>query len=123
MFGALNYSEDSPRKPFPFWAHLLWLLAAPAGLIFSARILWEKTLLTAERGEQMIGFSLAHVYPVFFLVGLLCSWVLMGWLLVAIVYLIRARLRVAWYDYAMVAGSLFVCLALFLPHDFGLTLR
>jgi hypothetical protein len=68
------------------WLRLIWIFAAPLGLALSARILWEKTLLTAEQGQQMIGFSVIHIYPGFFFVGLLCSIVLLAWLLPAAVY-------------------------------------
>ena len=48
---------------------------------------------------------------------------LLGWLIPAAVYLVRARFRVAFYNYAMILGSLFVLAVLLLPDDFGLRLR
>jgi len=112
-----------PLKPFPAWLRLIWIVAAPLGLSLSARILWEKTLLTAEKGEQMIGFSLIHIHPGFFFSGLLCSIALLACLLPATVYLALARLKVSLPDYAMVAGSLFVFATMMLPDNFGLRFR
>ena len=93
------------------------------GLAVSARILWEKTLLTAERGEQMIGFSMMHIHPGFFFGGLLCSLVMLAWLVPAVIYAALARLKVGMIDYAMVLGSLLVLAAMLLPDNFGLKLR
>ena len=102
---------------------MIWALAAPLGLAVSARILWEKTLLTAERGEQMIGFSMMHIHPGFFFGGLLCSLVMLAWLVPAVIYAALARLKVGMIDYAMVLGSLLVLAAMLLPDNFGLKLR
>ena len=123
MFDTLYSPQIRAVKPNPSWLRLVWLVAAPLGLALAARIFWEKTLLTAEQGEQMIGFSLIHIHPGFFLAGVLCSCVLLGWLIPAVVYLVRARFRVAFYDYGMMVGSLFVLAALLLPDNFGLRLR
>ncbi len=110
-------------KPFPMWLRLIWIIPAPLAIALSVRILWEKTLLTAERGEQMIGFSLVHIHPGFFFMGLLCSLILLAWLVPAVIYSAMARLRIGIIDYAMMLGSIFVMAAMILPDNFGLRLR
>jgi hypothetical protein len=102
---------------------VLWLFPAPLALSFSARILWEKTLLTYLEGEQMVGFSLIHIHPFFSISGWLCSMILLLWLLAACIFLIRARFRFVLSSWCMVAGSMFVALAMLLPDTFGLAFR
>jgi hypothetical protein len=101
----------------------VWLFPAPLALLISARILWEKTLLTYQEGEQMVGFSLVHIHPFFFISGWICSMAMILWLLAACFFLIRARFRLVLFSWCMVAGSLFVALAWFLPDTFGLVFR
>jgi hypothetical protein len=115
---------DTPTKSeLPRRLALLWVLAAPLGLPFSIRIIWEKTILTAREGEQMIGFSLVHLHPVFFIVGALSSLVLSVWVLFAIYYFVRLRFRINALWFLMAAGSLVAITAQFLPESFGLRLR
>ena len=123
MFDNLIASKGEDSKPLPKWLRLIWLFAAPLGISVSARILWEKTLLTAREGEQMIGFSMIHIHPGFFFSGLLCSVILLAWILPTTYYAIRARMHLQIYDYVMLAGSFFVCLSMFLPDNYGLRLR
>ncbi len=123
MFEIFTEQEVREAKPLPMWLRLIWAFAAPLGLALCARILWEKTLLTAEQGVQMIGFSLMHIHPGFFFAGWLCSLVLLAWLLPAGFYLALARLRIGLLDYAMIFGSLFVLATMLLPDNFGLRLR
>ena len=123
MFETLDRRESRERKPFPNWLRLMWMIPAPLGIALSARIFWEKTLLTAQQGEQMIGFSMIHIYPGFFFTGSLCAAILLVWLFPAAVYFALASLKVGIADYAMLLGSLFVLLSLLLPDNFGLKLR
>jgi hypothetical protein len=123
MFEAYSPPNPPQAKRLPDWMTVLWLVPAPLALTFSARVLWEKTLLTYLEGEQMIGFSLMHIHPFFFISGWLCSMILMLWLLAAGAFLIRARFRFARYGWWMIAGSLFVVLAMFMPETFGLAFR
>jgi hypothetical protein len=123
VFEIITEQRTRESKPLPRWLRLIWIFSAPLGLALSARILWEKTLLTAEQGAQSIGFSLIHIHPGFFFGGLLCSMVLLAWLLPAGVYLAVARLRIGLADYAMILGSLLVLATMMLPDNFGLRLR
>ena len=121
MFELIEAERES--KPFPMWLRLIWIIPAPLAIALSVRILWEKTLLTAERGEQLIGFSLVHIHPGFFFMGLLCSLILLAWLVPAIIYSAIARLRIGIIDYAMMLGSILVLAAMLLPDNFGMRLR
>lgn len=56
---------------------MTWLLARSWWFVYTPfaalamRLLWEETWLTWIRGEQMVGFHLAHAHPVFTLLGFL----------------------------------------------------
>jgi hypothetical protein len=50
----------------PKWLRTAWIILAPLGLVFAARIAWEKTVWTLHRGPQNVGFSLMHTSPAFF---------------------------------------------------------
>jgi hypothetical protein len=114
--------QPHPRR-LPKWLVVFWLFSAPIGLIFALRILWEKTWLTARDGEQMIGFSIAHIHPLFFIAGVLSTIALAIWSLPAFVYMVRAKLKIPAYGYLMVLGSGLAIAAIFLPDNLGLSLR
>jgi hypothetical protein len=98
------------------------VVGAPFGLLFALRILWEKTSLTARQGPQMIGFSLAHLHPELFLPGVASCFMLIAWLIPALIFVILKKGRLASWEYAMLAGSIVAALAMFLPDDIGLTM-
>ncbi len=123
MFEFYASPPSNPAKRLPDWMMVLWVFPAPMGLAFSARILWEKTWLTYAEGRQMIGFSLVHIHPFFFIVGSLCSMVLAIWLPVAAVYLVVSKFRLVASSWWMIAVALFVALAMFLPDATGLAFR
>jgi hypothetical protein len=110
-------------KQTPRWLTVAWLSAAPLGVAFAARMVWEKTILTARSGEQMIGFSLAHRHPLLFLGGVLCSYFLMLWLIPALYFLLKTRFRASAFHYGMVATSCLDIVAMFLPSNTGLLFR
>ena len=66
----------------------------------------------------MVGFSMVHLHPLFFLSGLLCSYCSILWLILAAIFLIKARKRPLWLDMEMIGLFLFVFLALAVP-DFA----
>jgi hypothetical protein len=94
---------------------LAWICLLPFGLSFAGRIAWEKTVLTINRGPQMVGSSLAHIHPAFFIVGTLSSYLLILWLLPALVYSTVNRKRITAVDLAMVLVALFVAVAIMTP--------
>jgi hypothetical protein len=59
------------------------------GLALASRIAWEKTVWAWTRGTQVVGFSMIHIHPFFFIAGALCCHLLMLWLIPGIVYAIR----------------------------------
>jgi len=63
----------------------------------------------------MVGFSLMHIHPVFFLIGALCSYWLLLWLAIAIVFMAKGRIMHPMKDMLMVALCLFVLVALIVP--------
>src|SRR2546423_10681360 len=102
-----NFNEPNPRQPpatmqsaFPNWLRITWLCSLPFGLFFSARILWEKTALTWSHGPQAVGFSMIHTHPFFFMLGSLCCYLLMLWLIPSAFYLITL-----WQTAAMAANA------------------
>ena len=99
----------------PVWLRVVWFFAAPVALAFAIRIAWEKTVWTILRGPQMVGFSLMHIHPGFFVVGVLCAYATMLWLAPATVYLVLRRKGISGFDIAMVAVAVFVLLAVITP--------
>jgi uncharacterized membrane protein len=68
----------------------------------------------------MVGFSLMHIHPAFFLIGAFCSYCLLLWLAIAIVFMVRGRRIPSMKDMLMAALCLFVLVALIVPdHAFA----
>jgi hypothetical protein len=44
----------------PQWLRISGVLVFMGSAILAARLIWEQTVWTWERGPQMVGFSLAH---------------------------------------------------------------
>ena len=103
------------KGALPDWLRVVWFFATPAALVFAARIAWEKTVWTIFRGPQMVGFSLMHIHPIFFLVGVICAYALILWLAPALFYLVIHRKTISGVDAAMVTVALFVLVALITP--------
>jgi hypothetical protein len=55
-----NNSPQTAPYRLPLWLQCLGVLVFVGSVILSARIIWEQTVWTWQRGPQMIGFSLAH---------------------------------------------------------------
>jgi hypothetical protein len=111
MFGMLG------KGAMPDWLGAYWLLFAPVALLFSGRILWEKTVWTRSRGPQMVGFSLIHIHPMFFVLGMVCSLALAIWLFPGIAYAVARRKEMRISDLVMILGALIVIVALALPDN------
>jgi hypothetical protein len=103
---------------FPSWLRMIWLFIFPFSLLFAVRITWEKTVWTWARGPQMVGFSLMHVHPFLFIVGALCCYGMMVWLVPAAIYLIKRRNKISPKDILTTVLSLLVVVALLIPDDF-----
>ena len=102
----------------PNFVKVWWICASPFALLFATRILWEKTIWTWSRGPQLVGFALWHVHPLYAIAGMLCSLALALWLIVAIPYAVKRKQDLEIWDLLMMAGSVFVVLALVLPDTF-----
>ena len=99
----------------PDWLRFSWLCFAPLGLTFAGRIAWEKTVWTVVRGPQMVGFSLAHIHPDFFILGLLSAGMLMLWLLPAAIYAYRRREDASALDLLMILAAALVTVVMLIP--------
>lgn len=103
------------KAAFPKWFRVAWICLAPLGLSFAGRIAWEKTVWTVSRGPQMVGFSLMHIHPGFSIGGALCSYLLMLWLVPALLYSTANRNRVSALEITMVVLTVFVAAAIVTP--------
>jgi hypothetical protein len=117
--GALGRAEISMmNRAFPKWFTLLgWIFYVPASL-FVIRLLWEKTLLTWREGPQMIGFTMVHLHPIPFFIGvtgmLLCDL----WILTAIVFLILRRKTIRPTEKVQFAVVILTIAIDFIPYAF-----
>ena len=98
-----------------------WLAYFPA-VILILRFLWEKTLLTWEHGEQMVGFSVVHQYPIQFMLGLTALVICDIWVIVGSVYLYRRRAKVSRGDKIQFFVILFTLLIEYTPNVFWVLL-
>lgn len=98
-----------------------WLAYFPAALLI-LRLLWEKTLLTWEHGEQMVGFSLIHLYPIQFILGIIALVLCDIWIIIGGVYLYRRRAVVSSRDKVQFSIILFTLLIEYIPNTFWLLL-
>jgi uncharacterized membrane protein YqaE (UPF0057 family) len=87
-------------------------------LTFAGRIAWEKTVWTWTEGPQEIGFSLAHMYPGFFVLGLISSYLLMVLTIPVAVWLVKGWKSRSVVDIAMLILSFLTALAMLLPDGF-----
>lgn len=60
---------DQPKRLPKVLTVIWWFVYLPLAAL-EARLLYEQTWLTYTRGEQMIGFSMAHQFPELILFGL-----------------------------------------------------
>jgi hypothetical protein len=57
----------SRDKALPTWLWVLLIAALPGTILFACRLVYEETLMTWRQGEQMVGFTLMHVFPFLYL--------------------------------------------------------
>jgi len=63
----------------------------------------------------MVGYSLMHIHPEFFISGILCSYLLILWLVPALVYSTVNRKRIIAFDIAMLFFAFFVAAVISTP--------
>jgi hypothetical protein len=106
------------KSALPKWLRIAWVLLAPLGFLFITRIAYEKTILTWRQGPQMIGFSIMHVMPVFFIFGAICCYGLMLWPLISGYFLIRRHKDISKMDIAMNLLCVYVIVITVIPDKF-----
>jgi|GEM_PF-4425893 hypothetical protein len=106
------------RSAIPKWLRIAWLLLAPLGFLFTTRIAYEKTVLTWLNGPQMIGFSMMHMFPTFFIFGALSCYGLMIWPLIAAYFLIRRFRAISITDIAMSMLCILAIVITAIPDNF-----
>ncbi len=58
--GTLGPESEASQAELPPWACIAGAIFTVGTTILFARLIWEETVWTWERGPQMVGFSLAH---------------------------------------------------------------
>ena len=109
---TLDQSKRLPKVLTVIW----WFVYLPLA-VFEVRILWEQTWLTYTRGEQMIGFSLAHQFPVFVLIALAGCLGCILWCIITLVFILRRRYHISTVTKVQVALALITLIFMFLPID------
>ena len=102
----------------PAYLKLWWLCASPLGVAFAARITWEKLILVRTGGPDLVDFSLSQLYPTFGIIGILCCYSLMVWLLQALSYLVARWRWITLTDVVMVGCTFFVAAVAVAPERF-----
>jgi hypothetical protein len=88
---TLNESAQSHTTVarLPLWLRILGAVVFVGSAMLSARLIWEQTVWTWERGPQMVGFSLAHgTGAILFVFPLL----LLIWTAVVLVLTVRSKI-------------------------------
>ena len=79
--GKMNTANESAQSQttitrLPRWLQFSGMVIFAGAAMLSARLIWEQTVWTWERGPQMVGFSLAHgpgailfIFPLLLLLG------------------------------------------------------
>jgi hypothetical protein len=106
------------QSALPDYLRLWWLCASPLALLIASRIVWEKVVLVRSGGPELVGFSLLHLYPTFGIIGILCCYSLMVWLLQAISCVAAHWRSTSVADLAMIAYAILVAAAVVLPERF-----
>ena len=83
-------------------------------LPLALRLVWEMTWLTWHDGPQMVGFSMAHVFPLVLLVGAAAWLGLAIWIFAAVIMCFRKR-TIGWADALLLGLSIFTCASTFIP--------
>lgn len=93
--GKMNTANETAQSQttitrLPRWLQFSGIVIFAGAAMLSARLIWEQTVWTWERGPQMVGFSLAHgPGAILFIFPLL----LLIWTSVVIVLTLRSKIR------------------------------
>ena len=104
-------------KQFPKLLTLIWWFVYLPLAALEARLLYEQTWLTYTRGEQMIGFSMAHQFPELLLFGL-AGWLgCILWCIVILVLILGRRYKTSTVSRLQFVLALTTLLLIFVPVD------
>lgn len=78
-------------RRFPKLLTVSWWFVYLPLLALEARLLYEETWLTYTRGEQMIGFTMAHKFPELLLLGFFGWAGCLIWCSIALVVIVRRK--------------------------------
>ena len=107
-----------PKSALPAYLRLWWFCASPLGLVLAVRIVWERIFLTRSGGPDLVAFSLIHLYPTFGIIGILCCFSLMIWLLEAISSAAAHWQAISMADVLMILTAILVAAAVVAPERF-----
>ncbi len=79
-------SPETDAGAFPSWLLAIGLLSIVATAALAARLIWEMTALSWERGPQMVGFALVHSSGALLV---LSPTVLILWLVASVAIILR----------------------------------
>lgn len=107
---------DQP-KTFPKHLTLIWWFVYLPFAALESRLLYEQTWLTYTYGEQMIGFAMAHNFPVLLLFGLV-GWIgCVIWCIVTLVLIVRRKHQIPIVSRLQFALTVITLLLQFIPVD------
>lgn len=102
----------------PGYLKLWWLCASPLSIAIATRVVWEKITLIHTTDPQLNGFSVTHLYPTFGIMGMLCCFSLLVWLLDAAPYVIAGWRKISFGDVVMLLLAIFSAIAAVIPERF-----
>lgn len=104
-------------KTFPMIFTVIWWFFYLPLAVLETRLLWEQTWLTYMRGEQMIGFSLAHQFPEVILFGLVGWLGCILWCIFALVLILWRRYQMSMVNRLQFTLALITLVMIFVPVD------
>jgi hypothetical protein len=107
-----------PKSALPAYLRLWWFCASPLGVVLAVRIVWERVVLTRAGNAELVGFSVIHLYPTFGIIGLLCCFSLMIWLLQAVSCMASHWQAISMSDVLMILTAILVGAAVVAPERF-----
>lgn len=106
-----------PTKRLPKVLTVIWWFVYLPLAALEARLLYEQTWLTYTRGEQMIGFSMAHQFPELILFGL-AGWLgCVLWCIVTVIFIFGRGYKTSTVSRLQFALALTTLLLVFVPVD------
>jgi len=112
-----NASAPLPVGKLPWWLLVLGAVPVAGTAMLAARLIWEQTLWTWERGPQMVGFSLVHGSgAILLLPPILVLWITA--VAAVIVWMIIRKRRVAGTTWLALWLPVIVFTLLLLPEGF-----